>query len=146
MNYSEVLSTMESFILENYSDILEISPVESLTPYKVQDIRDGKESFIFVAKCSPFIYEPFKGRELGSTSDIKISTYKEGTSLILRFEIFDVILETEIIANNLEDFTNMLKQSDKTTLAVMDANTYKMIWLTNTISTKSILFHTQLIL
>lgn len=129
--FEEARSIMESVIHRNYLHILEMSPVESLTPVKTRDNLNDIDTFLFIAKLSPNIYEPLKNFKLDGMMEIKQSAYKEGTSVIYRLEFLSMILESEIIAKNLKDFTTTLKQNKYIYIAVVDADTYEVIWFTN---------------
>jgi hypothetical protein len=128
----------EKFIHSNFKEALNISPDDSLTPFQVGNIFNGEEEFLFVAKCTPFIYKSLKGRRLEQETRIQMSMYNEDKKLIIRFELLDITLETEIREEQIKGFLSVLYNQEKITLAVVDASTYKLIWVTNTIPFKAI--------
>lgn len=137
----EVLSQFTAYIQQNYSGILSISPVNSTTPFEVQNMITGKSEFLFLSKCSPDLYEPVKGRDISAPTNIQFKMYNEGDNLIVAFELLGMILESEIPASGAKAFLSILFQQEKITFAIVDANTYQVIWLTNTIPFRTIRFH-----
>lgn len=139
MKSEQVLKVFETLIHQHFLEVLEVSPVESLTPFRMEDSRNGKEEFIFVAKCTPAIYAPVKNRDVMMQTPIDISVYIEGTSLIIRFDFLSIVLESEITQAMIPSFLSTMMQSNKTTLAIVDANSYKLVWVTNTIDTTGLM-------
>ncbi|PLS19231.1 hypothetical protein CVD28_02135 [Bacillus sp. M6-12] len=137
----EYISQFEAFIHEHFLDALKVSPVNSTTPFEVGDSRNGERQFIFVSKCSPFMYEPVKGRSMKERTSVEFTMYNEGKNLILRFEVLDMILETEILSHQAHRFLSTLIHQDKITLVIIDANQYDIVWMTNTIPFRTIRFH-----
>lgn len=131
----------EAFIHEHFLDVLKVSPVNSTTPFEIGDMRNDKTEFIFVSKCSPFMCEPVKGKSMEEKTPVKFTMYNEGKNLIIRFEVLDIILETEILSHQAHSFLSTLIHQEKLTLVIMDANQYDIVWMTNTIPFRTIRFH-----
>lgn len=109
------------------------APVNSMTPFVV--IRpDDRESYIFVAKCERWIYEPLLEKSIADRVKTRVKTYTEGTSLIFGFDIEpDISLESEIPKDKIEGFLKRLKEEEYLTIVVMDHITLRIIWMTNDI-------------
>lgn len=142
MNKSkQVLSQFESHIHKDYMPLLRISPMESVTPVEVENVLTGKSEFLFLAKCSPYVYAPVKGRDIEKRTNIKFTMYNEGDDLIIRFDILDMMLESAIPAHKVKEFLSILLHQEYITIAVLDGNNYKVIWLTNQIPFRTIRFN-----
>jgi hypothetical protein len=138
----QILSQFESYIHQHYAGILSISPVNSTTPFKVQNTLSGKSEFLFISKCTPDLYAPLKGRDIQEHTNIKFTMYTERENLIVKFELLnDIIHESEIPKDGAKAFLSILLHQEFITLAVVDSQTYKLIWLTNNISFRTIRFH-----
>lgn len=138
---SQALKQFDAYIRQNYSGILSISPVNSTTPFEVEHALTGAKEFLFIAKCDAYTYKPLKGRDIGKPLDIKFTLYNEGNNLIVRFDLLDIFLESEIPASGAKKFLSILLHQETITLVVVDSNTYQTIWLTNTIPFRKIRFH-----
>lgn len=137
----QVLSQFEFHIHQFYMPLLRKSPMESVTPVEVENALTGKSEFLFLAKCSPFLYASVKGRDIEERTNIRFTMYNEGDNLIIRFDILDMMLESEIPAQKAKEFLSILLHQEYITIAVLDGNTYKVIWLTNQIPFKTIRFN-----
>lgn len=137
------LEIFERFLHTNFLDVLHISPIDSLTPFQVGNEEGGQEEFLFIGKLSPYVYEPFKGRSLNDHIPIKMAMYIENDSLIIQFDILDVLLETEIRPELIQKFLPILYQQEKITVAIVDGYNYKLVWLTNTIPFGEMRHHYQ---
>ena len=137
----QVLSQFESHIHKEYLSLLRMSPMESLTPVEVENLLNGKSEFLFLAKCSPYVYAPVKGRDIERKTDIKFTMYNEDDNLIIRFDILDMMLESAIPAHKIKEFLSILLHQEYITVAVLDGNAYRLIWMTNQIPFRTIRFH-----
>lgn len=137
----QALKEFETYIKQHYSDVLRISPGNSTTPFEVENMLTGKSEFLFISKCDPYVYEPLKNRDIQEKVNITLTMYVEGNNLIIRFELLDIILETEINGGQAKGFLSTLIHQEIITLVVVDAKTHNVIWLTNTIPFQTIRFH-----
>lgn len=122
----------------HFYDILRISPENSLTPFEIENLITGESEFLFIANCTPSVYESLKGRNITQPTKLDFTLYNEGDNLIVRFDILDIYLESEILSDKVRTFLSILKNQDYLTLVVVDSRTYEVIWLTNTIPFKSV--------
>lgn len=128
-----VLERFESFIKEHFQEVLQVSPMDSLTPFRVGNTENTREEFIFIAKLSPYMYEPFKGRNIRDPLSYEMLMYHEDETLIVGFKMLGVLTETEIRPELISEFLTVLYSQEKITIAVVDGDTYRLVWLTNTI-------------
>lgn len=127
------MKMLETFINQYFLDVLRISPMNSLTPFEIENFINGNKEFLFVAKLSPYMYEPFLSPQAKGQTQIQIGMYFENENLIIRFVLFDVILESEIRKEKISQFLSVFKHQQIITLAILDGNTYDLIWGTNKI-------------
>lgn len=139
----KLLSEFESHIHHHFLSILKMSPIESMTPFEMVDATTGKSEFIFIAKCSPYLYAPVKKRSIDKKTKLDCTLYNEGNDMIIRFEFLTMMLESSIPADGARAFLSVLLEQESITLVVVDADSYKVIWLTNTISLKDIPPHSK---
>jgi hypothetical protein len=137
---SDILSQFQSFIHQHFLDALEISPINSTTPFEIGNALTGQKEFLFISNLTPFLYAPVKGRDIHEKVNLQFSMYNEGEDLILRFEMFDMILESEIRSYQAKEFLSVLLHQEKINLAIVDTNTYELIWI-HTIPFRTIRFH-----
>jgi len=138
---SKVFSEFEAYIHRHYLDILKISPVESVTPFEVENTLTDKSEFLFIAKCSPYLYDPVKSRDIKTPTNVKFTMYVENTNLIIRFDLLGMILESEIKAHQAPNFLSILLFQEFITLVITDSDTNRLIWFTNSIPFRTIRFH-----
>lgn len=132
---------LQSYIQEHFLHALNMSPVDSLTPFEIGNALTGHSEFLFLSKSSPSMYAPVKGRGIQEKTACQVTMYHEGKSLILRFEVLGMIMETEIVESKIKNFLSILLHQETITLVVLDAKTYEVVWLTNTINFRMIRFH-----
>lgn len=138
---SRIMSQLQSHIQQEFLSTLQVSPMESTVPFVVENTITGQEELVFVSKCSPHLYAPVKGRDIFQPTKVHFTMYNEGKNLIVRFELLDIVLESEILHQQAKSFLSILLHQDKITLYIIDGHTYQLIWLTNSLPFKTIRFH-----
>lgn len=138
---TEVLFKFQAYIQQHFLDVLQASPIESTTPFQIENALTGTSEFLFISKCSPYMYEPVKNRNIYEATNVKFSMYIEENNLIIRFDLLDMMLESEIQADKVKSFLSILLHQETITLAIVDSKQYNLIWLTNTIPFRTIRFH-----
>lgn len=138
MSSQNVLNQFEQYVKTHFSGILSISPKNSLTPFEIANTITNQTEFLFIANCTPDVYEPLEGRDIRLKTNINLTMYNENNSLIVRFDILDLFLESEIVNENIKRFLHILKEQEYITLVVVDSETLEVIWVTNMIPFKSV--------
>lgn len=125
------IKMFEQWVKQNYGNEIINSPVNSMTPF-VGELPEGKKEYIFIVKAESWLYEPLKGKTLDDTVPMGSKAYMEGDKLIWGFDIDpDINLESEIPADKIKKFLNLMIQQDKITVVIVDHLTMNIVWMTN---------------
>lgn len=136
----KAFATLEYFINQHFTDLLQISPDNSLTPIALENHVTKQQEIFFLAKLTPYVYEPVKGRNIQKPTKVQLAMYLENDDLVIRFEILDMNLETLIPKEKVHGLLSVLLHQKFITISIVDAKTHRLIWFTNNISFQSVRF------
>jgi hypothetical protein len=121
----------EQYIKRNFSEIINQSPVNSMTPFTLET-EEGREEYIFIVKAESWLYEPLMEQDIDKQRPMGCKAYTEGENLIFGFDIDpDINLETEIYKDLIVEFLTRLHKQKILMVAVVDHITMNLVWITN---------------